>query len=123
MTFSKRYPKVKQIRLQENFRSSEGVIKTAQQVIEQNTERLPKKMVCTNAQPYEPGDITALEFGSPEDEARFIAQTIRKLRGSRLLREWRAGLSYSDCAVLLLSVSRMVVQSSRRSERQASPHW
>src|SRR2546425_107255 len=36
LTFQKRYPKVNQIRLEENFRSSEGIIETARKFIEQN---------------------------------------------------------------------------------------
>lgn len=43
LTFQKRYPDVSQVRLEENFRSTEGVVETARAFIEQNQERLPKK--------------------------------------------------------------------------------
>jgi DNA helicase-2/ATP-dependent DNA helicase PcrA len=57
-TFSDRYPGVQQIRLQENFRSSRGIVETARDFISQNTERLPKAMISTDAQKiYQP--ITA----------------------------------------------------------------
>ena len=62
LTFQKRYPSVAQVRLEENFRSSEGIVETARAFIEQNPDRLPKKMKPTDAQDYEPGDIVALSF-------------------------------------------------------------
>ena len=36
LTFDKRYPSVEQIPLEENFRSSEGIVETARAFIEQN---------------------------------------------------------------------------------------
>jgi DNA helicase II / ATP-dependent DNA helicase PcrA len=64
ITFEKRYTTVKPIRLQENFRSSEGIVETARTFIAQNTERLPKAMIPTKVQAYDPGDICALSFDS-----------------------------------------------------------
>ena len=55
---------VKEVRLQENFRSSRGVIETARDFIRQNADRLTKAMVPTDAQPYEPGDLVRSQ---PED--------------------------------------------------------
>ena len=40
LTFDRRYPGVEQIPLEENFRSSEGVVETARAFIEQNGARL-----------------------------------------------------------------------------------
>src|SRR5574340_666544 len=65
LTFQERYAKVAQVRLEENFRSSEGIVETARPFIEQNPNRLPKKMQPTDAQDYEPGDIVALSFTNP----------------------------------------------------------
>ena len=42
-----------QIPLEENFRSSDGVVETARAFIEQNRVRLAKAMIPTGAQPYE----------------------------------------------------------------------
>jgi ATP-dependent DNA helicase UvrD/PcrA len=50
-SFATRYPKVLQVRLQENFRSSAGIVETARDFISQNAKRLLKAMVPTNAQP------------------------------------------------------------------------
>jgi len=44
LTFDRHYPEVEQISLEENFRSSEGVVETARTFIEQNSARLAKAM-------------------------------------------------------------------------------
>lgn len=105
LTFSKRYPDVKQLRLEENFRSSEGIVETARTFIEQNSQRLPKKMQPTTSQPFDPGDIVALSFDDPEAEAAYIVQTMQSLRGVAIREgETDRGISWSDMAVLLRSV-------------------
>jgi DNA helicase-2/ATP-dependent DNA helicase PcrA len=105
ITFEKRYAAVKPIRLQENFRSSEGIVETARTFIAQNTERLPKAMIPTKVQAYEPGDICALSFGTPDTEAAFIAKTIKDLHGVAFVEDHtERGLAYSDFAILLRSV-------------------
>ena len=76
LTFESRYPNVMQRRLEENFRSSEGIVETARPFIEQNRDRLSKKMRPANAQQYEQGDIVALSFADPDQEAVYIGQTI-----------------------------------------------
>jgi DNA helicase-2/ATP-dependent DNA helicase PcrA len=43
LTFEKRYPAVTTVKLEENFRSSDGIVETARPFIEQNAERLQKK--------------------------------------------------------------------------------
>jgi hypothetical protein len=59
LSFEDRYPGVTQVRLEENFRSSEGVVAVARDFIRQVVRRLPKEMKTTGAQEYGPGDITA----------------------------------------------------------------
>lgn len=105
LTFAKRYPGVEQIPIEENFRSSEGIVETARTFIEQNAARLKKAMKPTGAQPYEPGDIVALSFASTTDEAQHIAKTAQTLRGVAFTEDGQErGLSWSDMAVLLRSV-------------------
>lgn len=105
LTFSTRYTDVDQISLEENFRSSEGIVETARSFIEQNPRRLKKAMKPTGAQPYEPADIVALSFASAAEEARYIATTAQALRGIAFSENGRErGLSWSDMAVLLRSV-------------------
>jgi DNA helicase II / ATP-dependent DNA helicase PcrA len=107
LSFENRYPDVTQVRLEENFRSSEGVVAVAREFVRQVVRRLPKEMKTTRAQDYEPGDITALPFDSPEDEARHIARTCLALRGVAIREgDSERGISWSDMAVLLRSVRR-----------------
>lgn len=110
LTFQTRYKKVTQLRLEDNFRSSEGIVETARPFIEQNSERLPKKMQPSDAQTYEPGDIVALSFNTPDQEATYIAQTIQSLRAVAIKESTKEdpshmrGISWSDMAILLRSV-------------------
>ena len=107
LCFADRYPDVKQIRLDDNFRSSEGVVETAREFIEQNPDRLDKKMVAAGSQASEDHDVCALKFASPEEEAAWIVETVKDLRGVAFREgEGQRGLTYSDMAVLLRSVRR-----------------
>jgi ATP-dependent DNA helicase UvrD/PcrA len=107
LSFEDRYPGVTQVRLEENFRSSGGVVAVAREFIRQVVRRLPKEMKATDAQEYEQGDITALPFDEPEEEARHIARTCRTLRGVAIREDGsERGMSWSDMAVLLRSVRR-----------------
>jgi DNA helicase-2/ATP-dependent DNA helicase PcrA len=107
--FINHYPSVRQVPLNENFRSSTGIVCAARRVVEANPDRLPKKMESAEAQPYQRGDVLALAFDDPDQEAAWIANQIRELHGTeyrdRLDSEPR-GLSYSDFAILLRSVRR-----------------
>ncbi len=105
LKFDQRYEGVDRIPIEENFRSSRGIVETARAFIAQNTDRLPKEMKPTNAQPFEPGDIVALSFASPDDEARYIVDTAKALRGVAIKEDnVERGISWSDMAVLLRSV-------------------
>jgi DNA helicase II / ATP-dependent DNA helicase PcrA len=53
------------------------------------------------------GDIVALPFDTPEEEAAYIAETCKALRGLPVRTgEGERGISWSDIAVLLRSVRR-----------------
>ena len=105
LEFKNNYPGVKQIRLEENFRSSEGVIDAARRFVAKVSQRLPKAMKFSDAQSYEPGDVVALTFDSPEEEARHIAESLKSLHGVAFEDgDGERGLSWSDMAVLLRSV-------------------
>lgn len=120
LTFEHRYPGVEQIPLEENFRSSEGIVETAHAFIEQNDARLAKAMKPTGAQPYEAGDIVALSFADPDAEARHIVATIQALRGTAFKEgDSERGLSWSDMAILLRSVkanAAPITQALRAAE-------
>ncbi len=122
LTFSDRYPDVDRIPLEENFRSSEGIVETARAFIEQNAERLPKAMKPTEAQGYEPGDIVALSFDSPGEEARYVAETAKALRGAAIWQDGgERGISWSDMAALLRSVKRNGEPITRALEAAGVP--
>ena len=105
LTFDTRYPGVDQIPIEENFRSSDGIVETARVFIEQNITRLTKAMKPTGAQAYEPGDIVALSFATPAEEAQHIVKTAQALRGVAFAEDGKErGLAWSDMAVLLRSV-------------------
>jgi DNA helicase II / ATP-dependent DNA helicase PcrA len=108
LNFASRYSNVEPITLADNFRSSSGVVDSGRQIAEHNDpHRLSKKMVSASHQTFERGDLLALTFGSPDEEARWIAKKILDLRGIPFQDEPEAtprGLSWSDCAILLRSV-------------------
>jgi DNA helicase II / ATP-dependent DNA helicase PcrA len=108
LTFQKRYKNVFPYKLEENFRSSEGVVSVARDFVRSVAKRLPKEMKVTNAQSYDAGDIVALNFEDPNVEADYIAKTCRALRGQAIKDsggEMR-GISWSDMAILLRSVKK-----------------
>ncbi|MGQ1783880.1 ATP-dependent helicase [Saccharicrinis sp. GN24d3] len=102
--FKDRYPNVEYIKLEDNFRSSEGVIDTAYKSISNNTFRLPKVMNATGHQQFEFGNIIYNQYDDEEDEIEFVIDTIKKLRGKSFFdakgKEPR-GLDYSDFSILL----------------------
>lgn len=122
LTFATRYPDVEQITLEENFRSSEGIVETARVFIEQNPDRLPKAMKPAGAQTYEAGDIVALSFESPDAEADYVARTAAALRGVAVREnDGERGISWSDMAVLLRSVKRNGEPIARALEKAGVP--
>lgn len=101
LTFTNRYT-APSITLEDNFRSSPGITDVARLVIAKNANRLNKSMRSANQQSYETGDIVALQFTSPEEEAEYIARSCLSLRGTLVNdgREQRP-ISWSDMAVLV----------------------
>jgi DNA helicase II / ATP-dependent DNA helicase PcrA len=103
--FENRYPPVTPVRLEDNFRSSEGIVSVARDFIRRVVPRLEKEMKSTHAQEYEEGDLVALGFDSPDEEADYIAQTCKSLHGVAVReRADQRGMAWSDMAILLRSV-------------------
>jgi DNA helicase-2/ATP-dependent DNA helicase PcrA len=69
-------------------------------------------MKPANAQPFEPGDICALQFDHPDAESKYIVATAKALHGIAFSEptdedpKHVRGLAWSDMAILLRSVSR-----------------
>ncbi len=108
ITFQNRYPDVHPVTMEENFRSSSGVVDCARTVIEQNDpDRLPKQMFSAGNQSFERGDVLCLNLNNPEEEAAWIVNKIQELMGVPFgdkPDDEERGLAWSDCAILLRSV-------------------
>ena len=108
ITFQRRYPDVHPVTIDQDFRSSSGVVDCARYVIERNDpNRLPKQMVSAGTQPFERGDVLCLSFNNPQEEATWIVSKIKELIGVPFRDkpdDEERGLALSDCAVLLRSV-------------------
>ncbi|MBJ7469695.1 MAG: ATP-dependent helicase [Solirubrobacteraceae bacterium] len=77
LEFSRRFGDTSRaIVLEENFRSCEEVVATAQRSIEHNTARLPKPVVVTRGAAGD-GAVTFHRFAGDTDEAGWIAAMIR----------------------------------------------
>ncbi|MER9893773.1 ATP-dependent helicase [Mesorhizobium sp. M0119] len=120
LTFEARYS-ARSIRLEDNFRSSPGITDVARLVIEKNPVRLAKSMRSADRQTYEVGDIVALQFSSPEDEADYVARTCRALHGT-MIRDGDndRAISWSDMAVLI-RITKMAEPIRAALEREGIP--
>ena len=111
LTFSKRRKNVKKVILDDNFRSSKGIVELAK-IISSDIDpsvRLPKTMKASGHQEFERGDILALDFNTPELEAKWIAKKIKEMQGLTFQDTSTSderGLSWSDFAVLFRSVRK-----------------
>jgi len=102
--FMDRYDNVKEVILNDNFRSSKAIVDVALKVISNNSTRLAKQMVAKGFQVYEKGDILYNQFNSVADENEFIVSTIRNLRGIKFQDKAETaprGLDYSDFVILV----------------------
>ena len=70
------YPDARELQLQNNYRSTETIVKAAQIVIENNLKRIDRKSSHTREKG---GPIRWMEHVSPEAEAEAIAKEIRDL--------------------------------------------
>jgi DNA helicase-2/ATP-dependent DNA helicase PcrA len=123
LSFANRHEGVVSVTLDDNFRSSEGIVALARSVAEQNSSsRLPKQMAAAGHQRFDRGDILALAFSTPDEEAAWICDRIQKLLGVAFSDAPNAdprGLSYSDMAVLFRSVAHdagPLVEEMRRRD-------
>ncbi len=106
INFKKRYPKVFTHHLPTNFRSTDGIINLANELIQNNNPGRLKKAMKTSGGKYQPGDIYKIEFQYQADEIGFIIDRIKKLIGIEWINNYgsKRGLAYSDIAFLFRSV-------------------
>lgn len=121
--FAQRYPAVFQVPLDDNFRSSKGVVETARGVVERNDGRLSKRMRSHEQQIFDYGDLLSLKFASLEEEAQWITKKIQDLRGIPFTEKNQTrGLTWSDCAILLRSVKNSAAPMLMALRRAGIPY-
>ena len=76
LSFEKDYPNAKAILLEQNYRSTKRILKAANDVIEHNESRYPKKLRTEN---LEGEKLIHYKASNEQDEAQFVVQTIQKL--------------------------------------------
>ena len=77
MNFERDFPGAKVIKLEQNYRSTQNILDAAQKVITKNTQRSDKTLF-TEAGKGAP--ITIQQARDEQDEAKWVASTIRKMR-------------------------------------------
>ena len=86
--FDRNYEDVKKIVLTENYRSTQAILDTASQIIEQASDRLitrDKKLSknLTASKPPKGGNIVHLAYPTREHQNSFVAREIKKLRSNQ----------------------------------------
>ena len=112
LEFEKDFPKVRTIRLEQNYRSTQVILEGASAVVANNTQRKGKNLFTTR----EGGSLIGYyEAPDGENEALFIADRIQ-----RYLREAGQNEDQPRCAVLYRtnSQSRLVEEALRRYQIQ-----
>ena len=90
LSFQRDYPNASTIRLEQNYRSTQNIVRLADSIIRNNTAQIDKKLWTDNQQ----GDpIILLESISERDEAQKVERRIRDV-------QVRLGHLYKDFAVL-----------------------
>lgn len=77
LNFERDFPGAKVIKLEQNYRSTQNILDAAQKVITKNVQRSDKTLF-TEAGKGAP--ITIQQARDEQDEAKWVAQTIRKMR-------------------------------------------
>lgn len=88
--FQQRYTDVRLFKLEQNYRSTQTIVKAANSVIEHNVRRIPKEVYSYKE---EGGKITVFEAVSDKEEAGYVTRQVLSLTR-------RQGLSLSDIAIL-----------------------
>ena len=106
LSFQKDYPDAVTVRLEQNYRSTQRIVRFADAIIKGNSAQLDKELWTSNAD----GDpVVLMEALSERDEAQKIERTIRDISA-------RTGFRWSDFAVLYRTnaQSRSIEEALRR---------
>lgn len=109
LEFDKRYKNTVVEYLDMNYRSSEGIVKTAEMVVLPNKKRMTKSLNSYGKYQYEQGDIIAKsDFNNIIEETDFIVKAIKRLKGSIITDcdNKSRTISYADMVILVHSPSK-----------------
>ena len=106
LDFEEDFPEVKTVKLEENYRSSQTIVKAATAVIKNNSQRKDKTLFTSN----DLGDkIVVREETNEHDEARFVANQVR-------LMVQQSEYGYKDMAVFYrTNAQSRVIEDQLRS--------
>ena len=90
LSFEKDYEDAKVIMLEQNYRSTQRILQAANEVIENNKSRYPKRLHTNNP---EGEKVTLYKASNEQDEAQFVIETIQKMMKND-------GRTYDDFAIL-----------------------
>ncbi len=89
LEFERDFPDARVLPLEQNYRSTQTILRAAEHLIQQNPRRYPKRLWTGN----DPGQPVRVYAASDErDEAAFVAEQVRGLQ--------QEGFALRDCAVL-----------------------
>jgi len=113
LRFEKHFPGAKEVRLEQNYRSTGHILACANAVIARNADRRPKRLFTAAG---EGERVRVVALPSEEDEARFVAEEIARLR--------REGRPFADLAVLyrLNAQSRPIEEALREASVPHTVH-
>ncbi len=108
LTFADRYHNVTSIDITTNFRSSNVIIDTAREFIEQNPNRLNKRISSWDDAKiqFDIGDLYTVFFPTAQEEIDFVIDKINELRGTKYINNKgeEYSLDYRDIAIFFRSV-------------------
>jgi len=108
LEFPERYPDVTQIRIDTNYRSTEGIVNSARDFVEENPARLDKSIESwTDGEcNYQEGDIYSVFFNDQREEIEFVLDKIEELRGTKFVNNKgeEFSLDYRDMVIFFRSV-------------------
>ncbi|MCC5943886.1 MAG: UvrD-helicase domain-containing protein [Bernardetiaceae bacterium] len=107
LNFERDYPDLKTIKLEQNYRSTQNIVKAANSLIVHNRNQLHKEVWTSNA---EGEKIAIIKAGTDSEEARLVATSIFEQRNLH-------GLPFNDFAVLYRTnaQSRALEEAMRRA--------
>jgi DNA helicase-2/ATP-dependent DNA helicase PcrA len=106
LQFEKDYDDVKVVKLEQNYRSTQSILKVANEVISHNKMQIPKELWTDN---LEGEKIIQMRVATDNDEGRFVAETISEQKLRNHFREQDFAVLYRTNAQ-----SRSIEENLRR---------